>query len=257
VSTKTRSGPIWGQPAPGSRKPRFTRDQIAEIAIRIADEEGFEAVSMRRISEELDAGVMTLYHYVRTKEDLIALMDDAIMAEILVPPEALSRDWQASLATLARASYRAFLRHPWALHALSGARFGPNGMRHAEQSVAAVRHAPFDDEGKMDALDIVDEYVFGHVFRAAELAKHSEFAGGKPSAELIAFTREQMATGDYPNLVWLFGDDFEAAWTQFTARSGEARFERGLAAVLDGLRRTMPRARVRGQPRGRGRRRPR
>ena len=78
--TKNASTPIWTQPAPGTPAPKLTREQIADVALAIADSEGFEAVSMRRIAEELDVGTMTLYYYVRTKDDLLSLMDDALMA---------------------------------------------------------------------------------------------------------------------------------------------------------------------------------
>ena len=53
------------RPAPGERRPGYTRDQIVAAAIAIADAEGYEAVSMRRLATELGAGTMTLYHYVR------------------------------------------------------------------------------------------------------------------------------------------------------------------------------------------------
>ena len=65
------SVPIWARPQPGSRRPRYRRDQIAAEALEIADADGIDAVSMRRVAAELDAGTMTLYHYVRTKDELI------------------------------------------------------------------------------------------------------------------------------------------------------------------------------------------
>ena len=67
------------------RKSRLTRERIAAIALAVADQDGFEAVSMRRIAKELDVGTMSLYYYVKTKDDLISMMDDALMAEALVP----------------------------------------------------------------------------------------------------------------------------------------------------------------------------
>ena len=248
----SRSGPIWTQPAPGSRRPRFTREQIAEVAIRIADAEGFEALSMRRIADEIGAGTMTLYHYVRTKEDLIALMDDALMAEVLVPPEALTRDWKRSLAAVARASFRAFMNHTWWLQALSGAPFGPNGMRHVEQTMAAIAHAPFDTQGKLDAVGIVDDYVFGFVYRRAELTQKSEFTGASgPSPALVEFTRRELATGQYPHFAALIGDDVVGAWTQIASQmTHERRFEIGLAALLDGLLRTLGHRGGRAEQRG-------
>src|SRR4051794_35051184 len=114
--------PIWLRPEPGTRRPRFTRAQIAATALAIADADGFEAVSMRRVAAELGAGTMTLYHYVTTKDDLLALMDDAIMAEVLVPDDELPLDdWRTAVSMISRNSRDAFVRHPWAIDALRGA----------------------------------------------------------------------------------------------------------------------------------------
>jgi AcrR family transcriptional regulator len=239
VSTR-RSAPIWAQPAPGSRKPRFTREQIAEIAIRIADTDGFEALSMRRIAEELDAGTMTLYHYVRTKDDLIDLMDDTLMGQTLIPPAELGRDWVAALSAIARATHRVFVLHPWALSALRGARFSPNSLLHVEQSMAAVARAPFDLPTRLDILGIVDDYVFGFVFRSGEVRE--DFADGPPSSQVTSFIETQLATGRYPHLVALAeaGETTTQTWHRMAKlMSNEQRFERGLCALLEGLRRTI------------------
>src|SRR5262245_66322963 len=56
---------VWTRVEPAARRPRYTRDEIAQTAVRIADREGFDALSMRRIATALNAGTMTLYHYVR------------------------------------------------------------------------------------------------------------------------------------------------------------------------------------------------
>src|SRR4029079_6731129 len=119
---RARRAPIRARPAPGTRRPSLSRDLIAATALEIADREGFEAVSMRRIAEKLGAGTMTLYHYMRTKADLLALMDDAIMAEALVPAGELPTDWRGAVAAVARRSRDAYLRHPWAFYALQSAR---------------------------------------------------------------------------------------------------------------------------------------
>lgn len=202
---------------------------------------------MRRIADELGAGTMTLYHYLRTKDDLLALMDDAVMAEVVLPEGTLPTEWRAALTTIAMASYRAFVRHPWALDALRGARFGPNGMRHFEQSLASVANAPFDEQGKFDALGVVDDYVFGHVFRVAEAVTQRDFVDGKPSRQLAHFVEEQVASGDFPHVTALVGDgDPTAAWHRIaTFMNDPNRFVRGLEAVLDGLE-----ARAKGLKRG-------
>jgi AcrR family transcriptional regulator len=106
-------GPIWTRPEPAGRKPRFSREQIAAVALALADAEGFTAVSMRRVATELGAGTMSLYRYIATKADLVALLDDALMAERLVPAAELPADWRAALALSARRTRQVYLRHPW------------------------------------------------------------------------------------------------------------------------------------------------
>ena len=191
---------------------------------------------MRRIADELGAGTMTLYHYIRTKDDLKALMDDAIMASTLVVGE-LPEDWRAAVHLVALASYRAFMKHPWALDSLRGARFGPNGMRHVEQSLKAVASAPFDDQGKLDALGIVDDYVFGHVMRRSDSLQQKELEAGKPSRSLVKFADQMMATGEFPHLAALLAQfgPFESWGKTARAMNDAGRFHRGLEALLDGL----------------------
>jgi len=82
-------GPIWTRPEPARRAARIGRDDIARAALAIADRDGFAAVSMRRLARELGVGTMSLYHYLRTKDDLLELMDDAVVGELLMPSEAL------------------------------------------------------------------------------------------------------------------------------------------------------------------------
>jgi len=239
VSTRAFPGPIWTQPAPGSRKPRFTRDQIAEIAVGIADREGFEALSMRRIAEELDAGTMTLYHYVRTKDDLVELMNDALMGEILIPAGELSADWREALAQIARASFRSFRRHAWALSALRGARFGPNSLAHFEQSLAALANAPFPYVDRIDVIGIVDDYVYGFILRAYEMLSNEEFTDDVPTAPLLDFLQERLDSGLYPHMrAMIGGSNTREQWTRVRRMlDHDQRFERGLGALIDGLAR--------------------
>src|SRR6266496_1819554 len=129
---------IWTRPEPGTRRPKFTRDQIASTALAIADAEGFAAVSMRRIATELSAGTMTLYYYVRTKDELVALMDDAIMTEVLIDAGEFPKHWYDALTAVGLRTWEVLTRHPWALHSLQNAPTGPNAMRHFEQSLAAL-----------------------------------------------------------------------------------------------------------------------
>jgi AcrR family transcriptional regulator len=232
--------PIWLRPEPGTRRPRFTRDQIARTALAIADAEGFDAVSMRRVASELGAGTMTLYHYVSNKDDLIELMDDALMGEVLVPPDELPLDdWRAALRRIAEGSLGAFLRHPWALDALTGSAFGPNGTRHFDQSLAAVSSLRLSAREKMELLATVDDYVFGFVMRLQTGMRDRDGADYQDPANfdaMLDYAERLLATGDYPHIRALLGDgDRRAVWREIAASWSEERFSSGLDRLLDGI----------------------
>ena len=155
---------LWTRTEPAGRQPRFTRDQIAAAAIRIADAEGADALSMRRIAAELDAGTMTLYHYIRTKDELLTLVSDAIMGEIVLPPgRAAARRLARRPSPLIADRTRAVLqRHPWILDITDDPTIGPNGVRHFDQTLQAVSSLDVDLATKLDIVSAVDEYVFGY-----------------------------------------------------------------------------------------------
>jgi AcrR family transcriptional regulator len=233
---------IWLRKEPNTRRPRFSREQITVAVLKIADIEGFEAVTMKRIAEELDCGTMTLYYYVRTKADIVALMHDAILAEILVPQ--LPADWREAVCAIARRTRDVLLAHPWSVVSLNDAQFGPNAMRHVEQSLAALDTFDLAPADKLAFWGIVDDYVFGSALRT--VASLSRIAASENNPTLLtdakAFTRLQLTTGQFPRLA-----SFERKrplQNQF-ARGKKAspqrtavlatQFERGLNAVLDGL----------------------
>ena len=232
--------PIWTRPEPGARRPRHTRDEIAAAALSIADREGFDAVSMRRLARELGAGTMSLYHYIRTRDDLLALMDDALMGELLVPDDELPKGWREALTAIAFRTRDAWARHPWAIEALRGARFGPNGMKHAEQSLAAVADTGLDEVGRLEAIGMVDDYVLGYCVRdsAVRTALNEDgSADGDALESLLDYVEAQLESGGFPHTLALVGDgDRRANWERLAGEAfGPDRFERGLSRLLDGI----------------------
>ncbi len=237
-SSQPEAGPIWARPEPAARQPRFSRDQIAAAALDIADAEGFDAVSMRRIAAALGAGTMSLYRYIATKADLLALIDDAVLGEALVPGK-LPAEWPDAIALVARHTRQAWLRHPWAVQVLQGrpasqaALAGPNGMRHFEQSLAALDGAPLSIGAKLDLLAMVDDYVFGHVLRAAEIAERGKASADGAGTVAAGFVQEQLRSGDFPHLAALAADP--AARSGGDATGLAERFERGLRLLIGGI----------------------
>jgi AcrR family transcriptional regulator len=225
--------PIWFRDEPASRRPAHTRADIARAALEIADSEGFEAVSMRKVAQRLGAGTMTLYHYVRNKGELISLMSDAVMAELLVPEGELSNDWRAALTQIANRSHDAFSAHHWVFQKMGeDGSFGPNGMRHFEQSLQAVVGLGLDREQIFEVIGQVDDYVFGYSLR--EVEEREQEHGWSP--EVVDFFRRELDTGAYPLISEFFGDDFEATFDEAMELMADgARFDRGLARLLDGI----------------------
>ncbi|GAA1281629.1 GntR family transcriptional regulator [Planotetraspora silvatica] len=228
---------IWTRREPGSRRPKFTRDQIASTALAIADAEGFAAVSMRRIAGEVGAGTMTLYHYVRTKDELVALMDDAIMGEVLIPADEFPAHWYDALTAVAVRTWDVLMRHPWALNSLQNAPAGPNAMRHFEQSLAALAGTGLDAPAKFALLSMVDDYVSGNVLRSAEVrTANAASDGDEVFEEAMRFAESQYASGDFPYTEALFGgEDPRKVFPRLLGgRSERDRFRHGLAVLLDG-----------------------
>lgn len=228
--------PIWAVAAPGARKPRFSREQMAEAALAIADADGFEALSMRRVAEELGAGTMTLYYYVRTKEDLLTLVQDALVGEIVEASEPVPKAWRAALGKLARAARDTYVRHDWSLRAISGVRVGPNALRHIEQSLQALAHVELALPQKLEVLSIVDDYVTGHCLRKSEGRREPEL--DRKTAKALSDAMERhLDEGEFPHLRALIGDDapFDALMKHSGFTTEDRHFDVGLDALLDGL----------------------
>jgi AcrR family transcriptional regulator len=234
-SATTESEPtlIWLREEPGSRSPGHSRAQIAAAAMEIADTEGFEAVSMRRVAQQLGAGTMTLYHYVANKDELVTLMMDAVMGEILVPAEQLPSEWRPAMAAIAISTLGSLRRHRWTLDLLDEPRPGPNKLRHLEQSLQAMAGAGVDPKARLEAIVLIDEYVFGFAIREAQ--EPDEQGPGWPPG-VREFTQRELDSGEFPYARELLGEDLDAgvAVVRELFRE-EGRFERGLERLLDGV----------------------
>src|SRR5918994_938708 len=109
------STPIWARSEPkgrGRQSPR-SRKGIVGVAIAIADDEGIEAVSMRRLARELHAGAMSLYHYFGNRDELLELMIDTVAAEMFGPE--LPDHWRPAVEPIPHPSRDMFRRHTWVL----------------------------------------------------------------------------------------------------------------------------------------------
>jgi AcrR family transcriptional regulator len=207
--------------------------------VRIADAEGFDALSMRRLASELGAGTMTLYHYVRTKDELLTLVTDAVMAEVIVPDDqGLPAEWRDAMTVLAHRSRAAMARHPWILDITDDPAIGPNSVRHFDQSLEAVASLDVDLDTKLDIITAVDEYVFGFALMERNNLQADDGAG----ADMVDYVDGLLSTGTYPQLSALAGEmGLAEAWGRIEEHFRDpGRFERNLARLLAGIEAGLP-----------------
>jgi AcrR family transcriptional regulator len=225
---------VWTRATAPTRQPRLTRDDITACAIRIADAEGLDALSMRRIATDLDVGTMSLYHYVRTKDELLTLVVDAFMAEIVVPAGTrMPKDWRGAVMIIAKRTKAAIERHPWVLDITDDPPIGPNVMRHFDQTHQAV--ASFDGTigDRIDLMLAVDEYVFGHCLHARNVLTDDDATG----AQVMDYMSSLIDRGELPSLAAAFHQHGAAPFWKLIHHhmSDPKRFERNLHRLLDGF----------------------
>jgi AcrR family transcriptional regulator len=177
---------------PRGRPPQRTREQVVAAAIAVADAEGLDALTMRRLAAELGAGVMSLYTYVRDKDDLVDQMVDRISAyEPAGEPDLLELfQWQRQL----------MLRHPWLPDALPNRQLtGGNMLSFLERGLVALAPTGLSGGAKMEVLALLTGFVASYVSH-----ERAQAQAGLTDPERIAAHVAQMqaavASGAYPEL---------------------------------------------------------
>jgi AcrR family transcriptional regulator len=217
------------KPTRGPR-PTLTLDRIVTAAIEIADAEGLEALSMRRVAEALGVGTMSLYRYVPGKAELLDLMLDAISGP---DPslDSIDSDWRGAMEALGRGIWRLYLRHPW-LPFVDQSRplLGPNSLDGFEVALHGLTDSGLTDQQQVNAISVIEAFVSS----AARLHNNAVIAEQRTGVSTAEFWQAQtpvlekaMSTGRYPLIAALDDDAF--------ASSPEEFFEFGLQCLLDGL----------------------
>ncbi|MEV0640253.1 TetR/AcrR family transcriptional regulator [Streptomyces sp. NPDC050619] len=211
-------------------KPGLTLEGIVETAVRIADRDGLDAVSMRRVATELGTGAMSLYRYVPGKAELLDLMLDRVQRPSDDPAELGDGGWRSALEAMARAKIGLYQRHPWLFQVnLSRPVLGPSAVDGMEKVLSRIRPMGLSDPELVSAIIMIEGYIVG----AARTLVHQEEAERKTGLTDAQFWEAQrptlekiMISGRYPVMASLsedtFGPDFD-------------HFEFGLQRILDGL----------------------
>ena len=211
-------------------KPGLTLERIVEAAVLVADAEGLEAVSMRRVATELGTGTMSLYRYVPGKAELLDLMLDRVQRVSEKPADLGDGGWRSALEALGRATLALYQRHPWLIRVnQSRPILGPSALDGMEKVLSRIKSMGLTDPELISVIIAVDGYVVGAA-RTQLYHQEAEHRTGLTDAEFwqaqAPVLEELMLSGRYPHLAGLsedaFGPDFE-------------HFEFGLQRMLDGL----------------------
>ncbi|EST21897.1 TetR family transcriptional regulator [Streptomyces roseochromogenus subsp. oscitans DS 12.976] len=221
---------IWARPERTGRgpKPAYTRDDVAAAAVRIADERGLDAVSMRHVAAELGCGTMSLYNYVPRKEDLYELMVDAISSEHEVWEP--SGDWRADTLRVARQTRELMRRHPWLPRLMSPVYgFSPHALRYLEHCLACLDPLEASYGTKLELIAMVNGIVTTYVrneLDTAERVRALPWSETEENAVRGAYLAGQVASGAYPRMAAAFAQDAGPI-------DLEAVFDRALGRLLD------------------------
>ncbi|MEU5209936.1 TetR/AcrR family transcriptional regulator [Streptomyces sp. NPDC020742] len=190
---------IWMRPeqAAVGRPAERSRAEITAAAVQLADGEGLEAVSMRRVASLLGTGAASLYRYVATRDDLLDLMTDSTAGEYDLP--APSGDWQADLLGVARQARQIMRRHPWLPAMVVGrAPLGPHGIDLLEHVLDVLGDHPADPARKLEAFALLNGLT--------ALSVQNETAATDTSARRQSgYLRHIAAAGSHPRITALLG----------------------------------------------------
>jgi AcrR family transcriptional regulator len=217
VTTRTATRPRGREP--------LTPERVLATALRLADQGGLEALSMRKLGQALGVEAMALYYHFANKERVLDGIVDLVFAEIDVP--AIGTDWKKAMRERAISVRDALARHRWAIGLMeSRTNPGPANLRHHDAVIGCLRAAGFDMAMAAHAYSALDAYIYGFALTKMNLP----FETTTDIAEMAETMLEPFPPGEYPNLA-----DFITEHAMKPGYDFADEFEYGLDVILDGL----------------------
>jgi AcrR family transcriptional regulator len=205
----------------------LSRERVLETAVTFADRHGLEALSMRKLADELSVAAMSLYYHVPNKVELVDGMIDIVFGEI--EPPSLDVDWKTAMRRRAVSTRDALNRHRWAVGQMEGrSTHGPANLRLHNDVLGCLRAAGFSLEMTVHAYSVQDAYIYGFALQETDMSPETP-------EDFAAVAEQQMhdyaaVLADYPHLVEVVGGHVAKAGYDY---AGEFLF--GLDLILDGL----------------------
>jgi AcrR family transcriptional regulator len=215
------------RPSAAPRVP-LSKERVLRTAVQLADRGGTEAVSMRKLGQELSVDAMSLYHHVQNKDDILDGIVDVVVGEIDVSPAGV--DWKIELRRLVMTAREVMLRHPWAPRVIEERTDpGPAQMRYMERVLAILRGGGFSLDLAHHSIHVLGSRILGFT---QDL--YDDTDKGRVDPELAALMARQMAD-TYPYI-----SELALAATHDGGLGGcddDFEFAFGLDLILDGLER--------------------
>jgi AcrR family transcriptional regulator len=207
-------------------RPQLTRQRVVEAAVELADSDGAESISMRRLAQELGVEAMSLYTHVRNKDDLLDGMADAVIGQ--VPLSAGAAGWKAALRQMALAAREVMLRHPWAPRVIETRTApGPAALGYINAVLGTLREGGFTIAQAHTAIHVLGSRALGF-----GQALFDDSGGGELAPETAAQLQAQLGA-THPYVV-----EMALAVTHggaLGACDDAAEFAYALDFILDGL----------------------
>lgn len=202
----------------------LSKERVFEAAVRVADQRGTPAVTMRNVAEQLGVEAMSLYHHVANKDEIIDGIVDRVFSEIELPVD--EPDWKQAMRHRAASARTVLSRHIWALGLLdSRPNPGPAVLRHHDWVIGCLRGAGLSIAMAAHALSLIDSYIYGFVLQESSLPFDTS-----QELEAVAATMLQQMSGEYPHLTEMITDHALRPGYDYADE-----FAFGLELILDGL----------------------
>jgi AcrR family transcriptional regulator len=228
---------LWNRQAGPKRGPRpaLSLDLVIQTAVEIADAEGLAHLSMSRVAERLGFTTMSLYRYVRSKDDLLVMMADT--ANGAAPPAATPGDWRGGLRTWTRQIFAAYRRHPWMLQIpVSGPPAGPSQLAWMDAGLQNLADLTLHEGYKLQIIQLLHGYARSEGQLSADLSRPDPAMD--TAARYGQIIRRVTSPETHPALARLVGSGILDGPTAY---DDEVDFGFGLETILDGIARLVSR----------------
>lgn len=229
---------LWDPPQPSGRgrKPRLTLDDVVAAGTRLADRDGLDGLSMRKVAGALDVGAMSLYTYVPGRTELLDQMIDRAFGEL--EPPTPGAPWRAGLAQHARQHWDLYHRHPWVLQTnMWRLPLTPHVLDAQEAGLRTIVDTGLAPAQVVEILGLVDAFVRG--LARADVAESTERDSSGVAFDdywtsMSSFWADHFDPERYPTM--------QRIWDAGGFDGEQAPFETSLGRLLDSVEMAIDRA---------------